>query len=949
MDLRNVLNDSNSGPPPTTPGQAPHPGQQHQQSYIDYNHHQTRPSPGRQDSGYGTQRISSGPFAASPPPFSGPPAAGPSPYANRPPPPPPLQQVPAHDPRSPSLASGPGPSPYRHTPTSSISAQSGGYPFPPSAQHTPTSPVQRPYNQYPPTSTAAYPSREGYPPTPGGSVGVTGPPPPPPPLGHGGAGGAPYLQQGRPVGVPQTPPISTAGGGPGGGHNNPYIQRSHSTHSGSTPTPTSAHSQGPPGPGPGHSHSHSHSQVYGSPFGRGSPVAGPHSLPQTGGPGGQISVDPQQRGQSSQPATPVAGPRPLTAASTAGPGTGTRPLPQATPVGSQAQQTQQTQQAQSQSQNLNHYGQPPSPYQQRLPHSAATTHHHLNLNSPRSSHLNQQISSPHSHPQQQQQQQQQQPPAPAPPPPPPAQSLPRQHSAQSIYDARERERELRERSISISPKTRVPSLPSSAGRPATATSVVSIPESEPPRPNNTNHTAAPMARYRDEARPGDLGSNNAAAKRKLDDRELRQDELERRDVRPPPFENRARSSHTPNKSVKRRAYDSPPPWAQQATRGTTLKEPNFVLYKPVHAPGHAPVQINGHSRHPSPEEKRSVPRAHEPVPRAHEIRPNERSATPGAQGPPPEAQAKWGPLGPWESSITGDLPQDSMAKVMADFFFHYIVQNENMGEIQSRGIQFEIEAKFGEIIDRNTNQRIDLGVLSATILKEDDYVYPFRSIMTDKQHKAYNDFLNQQVVITNNPNSSTGRERPRVPVKYEHKKEVDRFYAIPPQIRDRELPVTIANLLASKGRDAKVRVSYKENKDGSREEIAKIVKARLRDLSIHFPEHRLDCRISINFEMPWEGSLEELEEYATSANKGQSPDRRKDRLSYRHCSYQFDLTQVSENVNGREEKKHELEIEVDPRAILDQGRRAKDHQPNQYFDLVEGFLNNIRIMAKLCA
>lgn len=166
-----------------------------------------------------------------------------------------------------------------------------------------------------------------------------------------------------------------------------------------------------------------------------------------------------------------------------------------------------------------------------------------------------------------------------------------------------------------------------------------------------------------------------------------------------------------------------------------------------------------------------------------------------------------------------------------------------------------------------------------------------------KQHKAYNDFLNQQVVITNNPNSSTGRERPRVPVKYEHKKEVDRFYAIPPQIRDRELPVTIANLLASKGRDAKVRVSYKENKDGSREEIAKIVKARLRDLSIHFPEHRLDCRISINFEMPWEGSLEELEEYATSANKGQSPDRRKDRLSYRHCSYQFDLTQVSENVN----------------------------------------------------
>ncbi|KAJ4388252.1 mRNA-capping enzyme subunit beta [Neurospora sp. IMI 360204] len=457
-----------------------------------------------------------------------------------------------------------------------------------------------------------------------------------------------------------------------------------------------------------------------------------------------------------------------------------------------------------------------------------------------------------------------------------------------------------------------------------------------------------MARYRDEVRDGDHG-HNAAAKRKLDDRELRPDELERRDVRPPPFDNRTRPSHTPNKSVKRRAYDSPPPWAQQATRGTTLKEPNFVLYKPVHAPGHGPAQINGHSRHPSPEEKRPVPRAQEPVPRAHEIRPNERSATPSAQGPPPEAQAKWGPLGPWEPTLTGDVPQDTMAKVMADFFFHYIVLNENMGEIQSRGIQFEIEAKFGELIDRNTNQRIELGVLSPTILKEDDYVYPFRSIMTEAQHRSYNEYLNHQVVVSKNPKSNIGRERPRIPISYEHKHEIDRFYAIPPQIRDRHLPVTVANLLASKGRDAKVRVSFKENKDGSREQIAKIVKARLKDLSIHFPEHRLDCRISINLEMPWEGPIEELEAYATGANKGQSPDRRKNRLSYGHCSYQFDLTQVVENVNGRDEKKHELEIELDPKAVLDQGRRAREGQPNQYFDLVEGFLNNIRIMAKMCA
>lgn len=58
---------------------------------------------------------------------------------------------------------------------------------------------------------------------------------------------------------------------------------------------------------------------------------------------------------------------------------------------------------------------------------------------------------------------------------------------------------------------------------------------------------------------------------------------------------------------------------------------------------------------------------------------------------------------------------------------------------------------------------------------------------------------------------------------------------------------------------------------------------------------------------------------------------------------------VTEQQQGRDEKKHELEIELEAKAILDQGRRAREGQPNQYFDLVEGFLNNIRIMAKICA
>lgn len=46
------------------------------------------------------------------------------------------------------------------------------------------------------------------------------------------------------------------------------------------------------------------------------------------------------------------------------------------------------------------------------------------------------------------------------------------------------------------------------------------------------------------------------------------------------------------------------------------------------------------------------------------------------------------------------------------------------------------------------------------------------------------------------------------------------------------------------------------------------------------------------------------------------------------------------------EKEHELEVEVDTRAVLDQGNRARSGQPHDYLALVEGFVNNIRVLAR---
>jgi polynucleotide 5'-triphosphatase len=85
----------------------------------------------------------------------------------------------------------------------------------------------------------------------------------------------------------------------------------------------------------------------------------------------------------------------------------------------------------------------------------------------------------------------------------------------------------------------------------------------------------------------------------------------------------------------------------------------------------------------------------------------------------------------------------------------------------------------------------------------------------------------------------------------------------------------------------KVRVSH-DQKTGQL--LAKIIKTRVADLDIYFPRNPLDCRISINLEMPYDGDLESL---VASAVSTRVPDRNKDRLSYTQSHYQIDLTQVT--------------------------------------------------------
>lgn len=243
------------------------------------------------------------------------------------------------------------------------------------------------------------------------------------------------------------------------------------------------------------------------------------------------------------------------------------------------------------------------------------------------------------------------------------------------------------------------------------------------------------------------GSDRAVfpAKRKLEDRDLTRDELEKHDVRPPPFEapngyeSKAEAITTAPPDKQRRKpvrYSKPPVWAQRHVEGIHLNAGNFVLRQHAHNVG---TQSNGKtssisnseraSRHPSPAEKRSIAPAQPPpavVPQAAHAIP-----APFAQPPPPLEPPNAGKvLGPWETCINGGKPMDEIGTAVADFLYQQVVANDDMGEIQSRDVQFEIEAKLGTLISKDTNERVELPVQTECVLVQTGRV-AFQSNMSE--------------------------------------------------------------------------------------------------------------------------------------------------------------------------------------------------------------------------
>jgi len=133
-------------------------------------------------------------------------------------------------------------------------------------------------------------------------------------------------------------------------------------------------------------------------------------------------------------------------------------------------------------------------------------------------------------------------------------------------------------------------------------------------------------------------------------------------------------------------------------------------------------------------------------------------------------------------------------------------------------------------------------------------------------------------------------------------------------------------------------------------EIARIIKIRIVDLDVYSPRTAFDWRISVNLEANFNGDMVDLVDpgMGRGARRGDISNRFKDRVSYRHLAYQIDLTQVrtAEGPQGRL-LEHELEVEISPQLVKEQGQLAIAERSNQYEDLIKGFVDNIRSLVRV--
>ncbi|KAF2402842.1 mRNA triphosphatase CET1 [Trichodelitschia bisporula] len=299
------------------------------------------------------------------------------------------------------------------------------------------------------------------------------------------------------------------------------------------------------------------------------------------------------------------------------------------------------------------------------------------------------------------------------------------------------------------------------------------------------------------------------------------------------------------------------------------------------------------------------------------------AAPPATAAPPPVTtpQVEATPL--VERSLDNIKPYNDLVRVVANFLWESVILGPRLG---SEG-HVEIEAKLGTLIDMDTGERLNLPIRSEAVVAPSTGRTRFQSLMSIQQHKALNEYLNIA--------ARKSLEGNRVPIEYVHLYEMDTLYLLPDAFISSLSPVTQEVLSRSKNRHHRVRVTRDQK---TKEVKATIIKVRLADLEVYCPNDPFDYRISVAAEINYPHPIDGLVEYT---EQGASTARGKDRLTYKHQSFQVDLTQVTQKTNAS--KIHELEVEMDVNQLYAQAALVQQNLPSQYEKYVKAFLNYVTV------
>lgn len=188
---------------------------------------------------------------------------------------------------------------------------------------------------------------------------------------------------------------------------------------------------------------------------------------------------------------------------------------------------------------------------------------------------------------------------------------------------------------------------------------------------------------------------------------------------------------------KRTRHDEPPIFARKASRSTSSSP---VVSNRRYPPTNLGPTSAVSGKQELKDAKPAAAPAMDPPSVTKDVNGRSSSLEPNAvalpQPQPPVLDN--GPLGPWEPSITNVIPYEEITRIIMDFLFIEVVERKDVGANAAgadlvQGAHLEVEAKLGQLIDKNTNDRVRLPITTECVFNKEDPSWrtTFRSSMTE--------------------------------------------------------------------------------------------------------------------------------------------------------------------------------------------------------------------------